>query len=92
MEIKTSYLVKLENGKQAWLSVDKEVPSGATIIEERPMLIPAQGMMLHKKGTDIYSASTWLRDSVKEEWEEISQEDYDDIVKKQEKEDVENVD
>lgn len=90
MEVKISYLVKLENGKQAWLSVGKEVPSGATIIEERPMLIPAQGMMLHKKGTDIYSASTWLRDSVKEEWEEITQEEYDEIIK--EKEDVENVD
>lgn len=81
MEIKTSYLVKLENGKQAWLSVGKEVPSGATIIEERPMLIPAQGMMLHKKGTDIYSASTWLKDSVKEEWEEISKAEYEEIIK-----------
>jgi len=81
MEIKTSYLVKLENGKQAWLSVGKEVPSGATIIEERPMLIPAQGMMLHKKGTDIYSASTWLKDSVKEELEEISKAEYEEIIK-----------
>lgn len=81
MEVKISYLVKLENGKQAWLSVDKEVPSGATIIEERPMLIPAQGMMLHKKGTDTYSASTWLKDSVKEEWEEISKAEYEEIIK-----------
>lgn len=81
MEIKISYLVKLDNGKQAWLSVGKEVPSGATIIEERPMLIPAQGMMLHKKDTDIYSASTWLKDSVKEEWEEISKAEYEEIVK-----------
>jgi hypothetical protein len=87
MEIKTSYLVKLENGKQAWLSVDKEVPSGATIIEERPMLIPAQGMVLHKKGTDIYSLSTWLRGSTIEEWEEITQEAYDEIIKEQEEKD-----
>lgn len=87
MEIKISYLVKLENGKQAWLSVGKEVPSGAIIIEERPMLIPAQGMMLHKKDTDIYSASTWLKDSVKEDWEEITQEAYDEIIKEQEEKD-----
>ena len=92
MKVKISYLVKLENNKQAWLSVGKEVPSGATIIEERPVLMPAQGMMLHKKGTDIYSASTWLKDSVEEEWEEITQAEYDEIVKKQEKSDVENVD
>ena len=77
MEIKTSYLVKLENGKQAWLSVDKEVPSGATIIEERPMLIPSEGKVLHKLRTDVYSYGTWLKDSVKEEWEEITQEEYD---------------
>lgn len=81
MEVKTSYLVKLENGTNAWLSVDKEVPSGATIIEERPMLIPAQGMMLHKKDTDIYSYGTWLKDSTIDDWEEITQEEYEEIMK-----------
>lgn len=87
MEIKISYLVKLENGKQAWLSVGKEVPSGATIIEERPMLIPAQGKVLHKIGTDVYSFTTWLKDSTMEEWEEITQEAYDEIIKEQEEKD-----
>lgn len=81
MEVKTSYLVKLENDKQAWLSVDKEVPSGATIIEERPVLIPSEGMVLHKIGTDEYSYSTWLRDSTADEWEEITQADYEEISK-----------
>lgn len=84
MEVKVSYLVKLENGTQAWLSVDKEVPEGATIIEERPVLIPGVGKVLHKKGTDEYSYSTWLKDSVKEEWEEITQEEYDEIIKEKE--------
>lgn len=81
MEIKTSYLVKLANGKQAWLSVDKEVPEGATIIEERPMLIPSQDMVLHKNGSDVYSFTTWLKDSTIEEWEEITQAEYEEIMK-----------
>jgi hypothetical protein len=84
MEVKISYLVKLENGTQAWLSVDKEVPEGATIIEERPVLIPSEGMVLHKKGTDEYSSSTWLRDSSIEEYEEITQEEYEEIIKEKE--------
>ena len=81
MEVRKSYLVKLANGKQAWLSVDKKVPSDATIIEERPMLIPSQGKVLHKIGSDVYSFTTWLKDSSKEDWEEITQEEYEEIVK-----------
>lgn len=81
MEVKLSYLVKLENGTQAWLSVDKEVPEDATILEERPVLIPSEGMVLHKIGTDEYSSSTWLRDSVKEEWEEVTKAEYEEIIK-----------
>ena len=81
MEVKKSYLVKLANGKQAWLSVDKKVPCDATIIEERPMLIPSQGKVLHKIGFDVYSFTTWLKDSSKEDWEEITQEEYEEIVK-----------
>lgn len=79
MEIRNSYLVKLINGKQAWLSVDKEVPEGATILEERLVLVPSEGMVLHKKGTDEYSYSTWLRDSTADEWEEITQAEYEEI-------------
>ena len=76
MEVKISYLVKLDDGKQAWLSVNKEVPLGATIIEERPMLIPSENMVLHKKGTNEYSQGVWLRDSTIEDWEEITQEEW----------------
>lgn len=90
MEVKISYLVKLENDKQAWLSVGKEVPEGATILEERPVLIPSVGMVLHKIGTEEYSYSTWLRDSTADEYEEITQEEYDEIIK--EKENIENID
>lgn len=86
MEVKISYLVKLENGTQAWLSVDKEVPEGATILEERPVLIPNVGKVLHKTGTNEYSHSTWLKDSVKEEWEEITQEEYEEIMESQREE------
>jgi hypothetical protein len=81
MEVKISYLVKLDDGKQAWLSVDRKVPEGATIIEERPMLIPSEGMVLHKKNTNEYSSGTWLRDSTIDEWEEVKEEEYDELTK-----------
>lgn len=81
MEIRNSYLVKLINGTQAWLSVDKETPDDSIILEERPILIPSDGMVLHKKGTDEYSHSTWLRDTTADEWEEITQEEYEEIIK-----------
>ena len=84
MEIKTSYLVELENGTQAWLSVGKEVPVGAEIIEERPMLLPSEGMVLHKIGTNEYSYGVWLKDSKAEEYEEISRAEYDEIIKEKE--------
>jgi hypothetical protein len=70
MEVKISYFVELSNGTKAWLSVDKEVPEGATIIEERPMLIPSEGMVLHRKGTNEYCQGVWLRDSAIDEWED----------------------
>lgn len=71
MEVKTSYLVKLENGTNAWLSVDKEVPQGATIIEERPMLFPSQDLILHKKGTEEYFDCVWLKETKVEDYEEV---------------------
>lgn len=80
MEIRNSYLVKLINGTQAWLSVDKETPDDSIILEERPILIPSDGMVLHKKGTEEYSNSTWLRDSTADEWEEITQDEYELII------------
>lgn len=80
MEVKISYFVELSNGAKAWLSVNKEVPLGATIIEERPMLIPSEGMLLHKKGTNEYSSGTWLRDSTIDDWEEVTREEWEDGV------------
>lgn len=80
MEVKISYFVELPNGTKAWLSVEEEVPEGATIIEERPMLIPSEGMMLHKKGTNEYSSGTWLRDSTIDDWEEVTQEEWEELT------------
>ena len=80
MEIKNSYLVKLNNGSQAWLSINNEVPNDATIIEERPMLISSENMILHNINTNEYTNGIWLKDSVKEDWEEMTQEEYKDII------------
>ena len=85
MQVKISYFVELENGTKAWLSIDKEVPEGATIIEERPMLIPSEGMVLHKIGTDEYCDSVWLKDSTIEDYAEITQAEYDLIFESEKK-------
>lgn len=74
MKIEMSYLVKLENGTQAWFAVGKEVPSGATIIEERPMLIPDEGMVLRHKETSEISCGHWMRgEDNADKWEEIEE-------------------
>ena len=67
-----SYLVKLENGTIAWLAIGKEIPAGAEIVEERPMLVPADGMAIkHKETGDIHEGAFWLRGHTVEEYEEI---------------------
>lgn len=71
MKIEMSYLVKLENGTNAWLAAGKEIPAGATIIEERPMLIPAEGMFVKHKVTGNVVGAHWLREGSIEDWEEV---------------------
>ena len=73
MKLETSYLVKLENGTMAWLAVGKEMPEGAEIVEERPVLTPAEGKALRHKTTGNISSGHWLRDGSAEDWEEIEE-------------------
>lgn len=73
MKIETSYLVKLENGTQAWLAVGAEIPEGAIIIEERPMIMPAEGKALKHKVTGRISSGHWLREGSADDWEEIDE-------------------
>lgn len=73
MKIETSYLVKLENGTQAWLAVGAEIPEGAIIIEERPVIMPAEGMALKHKTTGKISSGHWLREGSADDWEEIEE-------------------
>lgn len=71
MRIETSYLVKTINDVVAWLAVGKEVPSGAIILEERPMILPDEGKVLRHKATGEESTGHWLRDGSADDWEEI---------------------
>lgn len=74
MKIVNSYLVELENGTVAWLAAGKEVPTGAIVIEERPMLLPDFGMVLKHKETGEMSAGHWLRgEDSSDKWEEIEE-------------------
>ena len=74
MKIETSYLVKLENSTQAWLAVGKEIPEGATVIEERPIIMPAEGKVLKHKITGAISSGHWLRNGDNaDNWEEIEE-------------------
>jgi hypothetical protein len=77
MEIKNSYFIKQADGTTAWLSINKEIPKEATVIEERPMLVPSQNMVLHKKGTDIYCTGIWLKNETVEDWEEVESVDLE---------------
>lgn len=71
MKIATSYFVKLENGTVAWLAVGRPVPENATIVEERPMIMPDFGKILRNKKTGEESLGHWLRDGSADDWEEI---------------------
>lgn len=73
MKIETSYLVKLENSTQAWLAVGAEIPSGAIVIEERPVIMPAEGKALKHKVTGRISTGHWLREGSADDWEEIEE-------------------
>lgn len=72
MKVVMSYLVELENGTKAWLAAGKEVPEGAKVIEDRPMLIPEEGKELLNKETGDRSSGHWMRDGDSEDkWEEV---------------------
>lgn len=72
MKIQDSYFVKTINDVLAWLAAGKEVPSGATVIEVRPILMPDDGMILRHKETGNMSTGHWLRDGdSSDKWEEI---------------------
>lgn len=73
MEIKTTYFVKFENDTYAWLGIDVEIPEGATIIEERPMIIPLGGKVLRHKETGEISFGHWLQNDGSDNWEEIEE-------------------
>ena len=74
MKIEKSYFVKFADGSAAWLAVGKPVPADAIESEERPMLIPDDGMILRNKETGEESTGHWLRngDSA-DKWEEIDE-------------------
>lgn len=74
MKVQNSYLIKTINDVIAWLAVNKEIPSGATIIEERPMLMPDDGMILRNKETGEESSGHWMRgEDSADKWEEIEE-------------------
>jgi hypothetical protein len=74
MKVEMSYFIKTINDVLAWLAVGKEVPSGAIVIEERPMLIPEEGMVLRHKETGEISSGHWMRgEDTADKWEEIEE-------------------
>lgn len=73
MKIETSYFIKTINDVLVWLAVGSEIPEGAIIIEERPMIMPAEGKALKHKITGVISSGHWLRDGSADDWEEIEE-------------------
>ena len=85
MQIKKSYFVKYENGTSAWLAVGITPQGDILSTEERLMLFPDEGKVLRKKGTEAeYSQGLWLKDSKEEDWEEVSESEYEAYVKAEE--------
>lgn len=75
MKTVKSYFVKFANGTSAWLAVGKEPPADAIEVQERPMLMPDDGMVLRHKETGNTSSGHWLRDGDSaDNWEEIKEE------------------
>ena len=73
MKIEKSYFVKTINDVLVWLAAGKEIPEGATIIEERPVIMPAVGKALKHKVTGRISSGHWLREGSADDWEEIDE-------------------
>lgn len=81
MKIENSYFVKTINDVLVWLAVGVEIPEGAIIIEERPMLMPDDGKVLRNKNTGEESAGHWLREGNADDWEEIDEKkDIDNAI------------
>ena len=73
MKLETSYFIKTINDVLVWLAVGAEIPAGAIIIEERPVIMPAEGKALKHKTTGAISSGHWLREGSAEDWEEIEE-------------------
>ena len=77
MKILKSYFVKVPVNDvlvNVWLAVGVEIPAGSVVIEERPMLLPDDGMVLRHKETGNTSSGHWLRDGDSaDKWEEIEE-------------------
>lgn len=73
MKTVNSYLIKTINDVVAWLAAGIEIPSGATVLEVRPMLLPDDGKVLRHKETGNISSGHWLRDDSADNWEEIEE-------------------
>jgi hypothetical protein len=74
MKVEKSYFIKTINDVLVWLAVGAEIPAGAIVIEERPMLIPEEGMVLRNKQTGAISSGHWLRNGDNaDNWEEIEE-------------------
>lgn len=73
MKIEKSYFIKTINDMLVWLAVGAEIPSGAIIIEERPVIMPAEGKALKHKVTGAISTGHWLREGSADDWEEIEE-------------------
>lgn len=72
MKTVDSYLIKTINDVVAWLAAGVDIPSGAIVLEIRPMLLPNDGMALRHKETGDISNGHWLRDGDSaDKWEEI---------------------
>ena len=75
MKIEKSYFVKIPHGDvliNAWLAIGVEMPEGAIIIEERPMLLPDMGKMLRNKENGEISHGHWMRgDDNMDKWDEV---------------------
>lgn len=68
-----SYFIKTIDDFLVWLAVGKEIPTGATVIEERPVIMPAEGKALRHKETGEISYGHWLKDDSADNWEEIDE-------------------
>ena len=71
MKIEKSYFIKTINYVLVWLAVGSEIPEGAIIVEERPVIIPAEGMLLRNKKNGRVLGAHWLREGSAEDYEEI---------------------